>query len=472
MRQLTFALVVAILLSPAAARAGDYDDPPDPQPGANCQAGDVIVATTASNTFNPANVTIASGQTVCVRNSSSMPHNFHAPGVIRCSTSCASPYSASDPGSGPAGNWVVRLTYTEAGTLPYQCDAHAGLGMTGSITVTGGGGGGGPGNLAFTSGTYNSGETGNATITVRRAGGDDGAVSVEYATANGSATAGSDYTTRTGTLSWAAGQDGNKTFTVPILGDSTDEANETVLLSLSGPTGGATLGSPAAATLTIVDDDGGTAPPAPAAPSGLSAEPLSTSEIHLGWTDNSSNESQFLVEAKTLGGAFAQVGTSPAGTPTYTEGGLDPATYYIFRVRATNAGGSSAYSNEAAATTDGPTGPCVADADTLCFNGGRFRVELDWRFANGQSGPGQAVPLTDNSGAFYFLNPNNLEMLIKVLSGCPVNDRYWVFYAATTNVELTVTVTDTQNGSTKTYFNPLGTPAPPVQDTTAFDTCP
>ena len=49
---------------------------------------------------------------------------------------------------------------------------------------------------------------------------------------------------------------------------------------------------------------------------------------------------------------------------------------------------------------------------------------------------------------------------------------YWVFFAAGTNVEFTVTVTDTQTGTVKTYSNPLNTAAPPVQDTSAFATCP
>ena len=49
---------------------------------------------------------------------------------------------------------------------------------------------------------------------------------------------------------------------------------------------------------------------------------------------------------------------------------------------------------------------------------------------------------------------------------------FWVFAAATTNVEYTITVTDTQEQQVKTYFNPLGTPAQPIQDTAAFATCP
>jgi len=96
-------------------------------------------------------------------------------------------------------------------------------------------------------------------------------VFVSYATSNGTATAGSDYTTTSGTLTFSAGQT-SATFTVPILDDTVDEANEeTVNLSLSSPTN-ATLGALATATLLISDND----EPAPAGPTAnFSANPTS-----------------------------------------------------------------------------------------------------------------------------------------------------------------------------------------------------
>ena len=63
-------------------------------------------------------------------------------------------------------------------------------------------------------------------------------------------------------------------------------------------------------------------------------------------------------------------------------------------------------------------------------------------------------------------------MLIKVLDGCEINNHFWVFFAAATNVEYTVTVTDTESGDVQTYFNPLGNVAEAVTDTVAFATCP
>jgi len=64
------------------------------------------------------------------------------------------------------------------------------------------------------------------------------------------------------------------------------------------------------------------------------------------------------------------------------------------------------------------------------------------------------------------------QALVKIVNACSYNDRYWVFSAATTNVEYTLTVTDTESQVVKTYFNPMGSPAPAVTDTSAFATCP
>ncbi len=111
------------------------------------------------------------------------------------------------------------------------------------------------GTIALSSATYTVAENGtSATITATRTGGSFGTASVAYATSNGIATAGSDYTVASGTLTWADADTASKTFTIAITNDALDEANETVNITLSSVTG-ATLGSPAAAVLTITDDD-------------------------------------------------------------------------------------------------------------------------------------------------------------------------------------------------------------------------
>ncbi|MCP4548464.1 MAG: hypothetical protein GY835_18560 [bacterium] len=85
----------------------------------------------------------------------------------------------------------------------------------------------------------------------------------------------------------------------------------------------------------------------------------------------------------------------------------------------------------------------------------------------------QVVPFgSDDSGLFWFFAPENWEMLVKVLDGCGLNNRFWVFSAATTNVEYMLRITDTETGLRQEYFNRLGNSAAAITDTSAFPTCP
>lgn len=107
--------------------------------------------------------------------------------------------------------------------------------------------------VQFSSATYSVNENGGtATITAILNNPSGQSATVNYATSNGTATAGSDYTTASGLLNFAPGQT-SKTFTVLIAADTLVEGDETINLTLSTP-GQATLGAPATATLTIVDD--------------------------------------------------------------------------------------------------------------------------------------------------------------------------------------------------------------------------
>ncbi|HKF45678.1 MAG TPA: hypothetical protein VKG01_21500 [Thermoanaerobaculia bacterium] len=114
---------------------------------------------------------------------------------------------------------------------------------------------------------------------------------------------------------------------------------------------------------------------------------------------------------------------------------------------------------------------CADDATSLCLNNGRFRVTAAWRSAQA-SGNGFAVKLTGDSGYFWFFTAGNVELIVKALNACTFNNRFWVFTGGLTNVEVTLTVTDTANGTVKVYVNPLNTAYQPIQDTSAFATCP
>jgi ELWxxDGT repeat protein len=113
------------------------------------------------------------------------------------------------------------------------------------------------------------------------------------------------------------------------------------------------------------------------------------------------------------------------------------------------------------------TAPCQPGARRLCLNDNRFAVEVAWKDFQGHTGKGTAVPLTSDTGTFWFFDSANVELVLKVLDGRPVNNKFWVFYGALSNVEYTVTVTDTQTGKVRTYKNPSGRFAS-VADTSAF----
>lgn len=113
-------------------------------------------------------------------------------------------------------------------------------------------------------------------------------------------------------------------------------------------------------------------------------------------------------------------------------------------------------------------GNCTPTATSICLNGRRFRVQATYRSNDGKSGSATAVSLTDDSGYFWFFNRENVELIAKVLNGCGVNGRQWVFAGGLTNVEVEMTVTDTLTGATKRYTNPQNRPFDPIQDTGAF----
>jgi len=118
-------------------------------------------------------------------------------------------------------------------------------------------------------------------------------------------------------------------------------------------------------------------------------------------------------------------------------------------------------------------GPCVPDGQTLCLNEGRFSVTADWEKPDGSSGHGNGIPLTGDSGYFWFFDSANIEAVVKVLNGCAINNAYWVFGAGLTNVAVHVVVTDTATGAVYTRDNAQGSAFAPVQDTKAFLTsCP
>ena len=141
-------------------------------------------------------------------------------------------------------------------------------------------------------------------------------------------------------------------------------------------------------------------------PSGLSATATSESRIHLSWRDNSANETGFVGERRREGsGVWVQIGTTAADTEAFTSEGLFSEATYLHRVQAFNDSESSAYSNDAAATTR---------SDPAIAAGWRIDTMAGQTDNDGDSGPAIRARLAfpdgvavDGSGNLYIADRDN-----------------------------------------------------------------
>lgn len=120
--------------------------------------------------------------------------------------------------------------------------------------------------------------------------------------------------------------------------------------------------------------------------------------------------------------------------------------------------GSANPQSKAAATAAGAVvakaGSCRADKNTICLLDKRFAMTMTWHNQfNDTSGAGGAVPLSDLTGAFYFSDKTDLELVAKVID---FGDRIAVFYGALSDLQYDLTVTDTASGVQKVYHNAPG----------------
>ena len=98
--------------------------------------------------------------------------------------------------------------------------------------------------------------------------------------------------------------------------------------------------------------------------------------------------------------------------------------------------------------------PCPVSPTTLCLGDGRFELEVEWTDFQGNVGAGRARQLTEDTGSFWFFSPENLELIVKVVDGTPINGHHWVFYGALSDVGYRLTVTDRVTLRRRTYVNP------------------
>ena len=109
---------------------------------------------------------------------------------------------------------------------------------------------------------------------------------------------------------------------------------------------------------------------------------------------------------------------------------------------------------------------CVANANTACLLGGRFKATLTWHdFSANQSGVGSIIKYAENQPevnstygpvsesvffSMYPSAPKSIEAIIRMIKGVTINDKYWVFLSGFATAEYTVTIIDTQTCQTWT----------------------
>jgi len=110
-----------------------------------------------------------------------------------------------------------------------------------------------------------------------------------------------------------------------------------------------------------------------------------------------------------------------------------------------------------------PQGP-GCDEFSACFQNGRFQVDL----LDADGSPGSPLFSSATGGSFFFFGPEQVDVYAAIINGCGINEHFWVFAAATTEVGYELTVNDESTGESRSYDNRSG----PILDTSAFATCP
>jgi hypothetical protein len=265
----------------ALSFGANYRSPTAP-PNFQWRKNGINIPGAISGTYTIANVSASDAGSYDVFVYTSCGGEFSSPATLTVHTFSINPPSGNFGASGSTG--IVNVTATGAscgwtavsnssfitvtsgasgtgnGTVGFTVAANSGPARTGTITIAGktfsiSQDGTLVSNVQFNASSYNVGEgAGFAAITVTRTGDTSGTATVDFATSDLGAQQRTDYTITAGTLAFAPG-DTSKTFSVLIVNDVYVEGDETLNLTLSTPTGGAVLGSPSSATLTITDND-------------------------------------------------------------------------------------------------------------------------------------------------------------------------------------------------------------------------
>ncbi len=194
----------------------------------------------------------------------------------------------------------------------------------------------------------------------------------------------------------------------------------------------------------------------------VAAEPAGDSAISVFWKGEWVDERRGVlsIEARSQKADWIPLVTANARDGHVRIDGLETGAPYTFRLRSERAGGGFEYSEQVSATTGTYGDACRVGEEFLCLRENRFEVQVHWKNNDraGDYGIGRSVPVdvSDESGLFWFFNPANIELVVKVLDGREVNENHWVFFGALTDVEYWITVRDVVGGARRTYHNTQG----------------
>lgn len=260
-----------------------------------------------------------------------------------------------------------------------------------------------------------------------------------------------------GISTWYAAQNTNVTITVNELA-GTGNKNFTLYYSQAGQhfvNGGTVTMVNGSITVAVAAKEliclRSAASGAPAAPSGLTASAVSSSQINLSWTDNSSNETGFKIQRKTgAGGTYASIASVTANTTIYNDTGLAAGTAYYYEVGATNASGSSPWSNEANATTVGGGGGSMSGSVAAAASSYNLTTlgTSDWAHWNGtyihKSSGGSQISNVAQTGGGTYGTFNDTSRSITWTDGTPTgsgtSDHNYIWCNGTANSGWTFTV--------------------------------
>ena len=190
----------------------------------------------------------------------------------------------------------------------------------------------------------------------------------------------------------------------------------------------------------------------PVAPSNLTLNVVSSSQITLTWKDNSDNEESFKIERKTgTSGSYAEIKTVSANTTTFPDNGLDDGTQYYYRVRAYNGAGNSGYCPEANDTTILPApSNCVATAVAV------DSVRVTWN-DNSKNESGFRIERKISTGSYSTINTTNANATSYIDHSVSDNTLYYYRVFAIN----AITVSDASNEDTTLTPQLDRTPPPP-----------